>query len=310
MPTEPWADFIPRAFSSEVEEELLKDLSDLCSEVVNFGSLIVRRITQMQVVGDEYLVATMLFRHGLELIDSVSILIQHSSIDPCKLQLRGVFETLLYLEWMTKERFEYRGRAYVLHRVHKDVQLIDKLDINTSLGKAFYADIYKDSDAKNVTFEVPLDHYRDIKTRLLNSKSYQPIEDEYQRILRESGSPPKNWYAMFPGMEPPPKNIEQLASKLGRNGWYAFLYRHWSTSTHASDVISGKMGEGASIYQIRFVKDVKAVALYALLMGVKLIRTAGSAFDSRIFDEVNVWYARELKKPVHDIAKNLNIEIT
>lgn len=71
---------------------------------------------------------------------------------------------------------------------------------------------------------------------VLNFPLYQEAETEYQRVLA-SGKKKPAWHQLFEG----PPNLEQLATRLNRQGMYEIFYRAWSGSVHGREVIMGNL---------------------------------------------------------------------
>src|SRR5690349_8409285 len=98
--TLPVLEILPRDKRGPAEIELLSKFSILIDEFINFGTHVLKWELETAKGGDENIPISMMFRHLLELGDSISILVKNSSIDPCKLQLRGILEALLGLEYI------------------------------------------------------------------------------------------------------------------------------------------------------------------------------------------------------------------
>lgn len=87
----PVKEIIPREVDPRIKD-LLNHFSVLISECVNFGSNIFTW-KKYSKIDAEVIAPPMLFRHFLDLTDSISILIKEGCADPSKLLLRGLLET-------------------------------------------------------------------------------------------------------------------------------------------------------------------------------------------------------------------------
>ena len=143
MPTEPVLRIIPRELSQH-NTEALEELAASCREVVNYASHIIEKAAHTQVEGVQYLPILMLFRHGIELVDSISVMIEHSCIDSCFLLLRGMLETQLSIEWITRDRMAERAKAYMLVKAHQDLIRLERLYPNTDAGRRYHARLRDD----------------------------------------------------------------------------------------------------------------------------------------------------------------------
>ncbi|PYF68415.1 hypothetical protein B0O44_11329 [Pedobacter nutrimenti] len=95
---------------------------------------------------------------------------------------------------------------------------------------------------------------------MLDLPLYKEVETEYQKVVA-SGKKKPAWYQLYGG----PPNLEQLATRLNRQGMYEIFYRAWSGSVHGQEVIKGNLttGADAGVVQLRNPKDAQQVTLHA-----------------------------------------------
>ncbi len=112
MPTTP----PPTLFDPDVSKVQIQKLLDvaqpLLSEIRAHGLALFARCSYRPDGGDENLVILMLYRHLLEMLDSVVVQIGESVAAPAALQLRAMFEALLAIEYLTEDATKTMKRAH------------------------------------------------------------------------------------------------------------------------------------------------------------------------------------------------------
>jgi hypothetical protein len=318
MPTEPKPEMLNREPNSLAGE--LNAASALVEEMVNFGTNVLKWYLDAQEGkrGDEPLLISALFRRTLEILDSISILVKSSSIDPCVPQLRALLEVALSLEYLLQTDTEERALSFMLVcQLHGTINELRKADRSTGQGKELRAILKKDRLTKN--WPVPEDRTgaggkmaADREQRLMDSPTYSKYEAEYQR-LRKLGKEEKHrstnpdWYALFDG----PQGIEQLAHKVGLPGVYNIFYRDWSKYVHGSDIINkstvritpGKI----EIYQLRNPVNFQSVTQSSISLAKLIYETFITCYLENKELQFRKWYAEEIETSLGDLL-NITIE--
>ncbi|MDQ2720623.1 MAG: DUF5677 domain-containing protein [Bacteroidota bacterium] len=288
--TEPIKDILPRGEEQPDVQNLLIKLSSGIEELVNFGTHILNWDVSEGEGSDENLPVVMMLRHLLELVDSISILIRQSSIDPCKLILRGVLETVFGIEYILQENTKYRALSFMVWHIHNQLKLSKKFRPGGQEYHQFEKKLKADSTGAfappNISGIVKNIQYLE---HLLTLPLYAPIEAEYKR-LEANGIKNPSWYQFFEG----PKIIEQLAAYLNRNAFYEILYRGWSGPIHGTDIIESKLSEfedGATkIVQIRYVKDAQTVAQHTFNLTLMIYKVIIEKRIPRHLPELSKWF--------------------
>lgn len=267
---DPVEDIIPRTLDSNIDE-LVKNLSTVIDKFVDFGSNILKWDTEVERLEEYNVPIIMTYRHFLELVDSTSILIRKSSIDPCKLVLRGMLESYFSLAYMLQSDTEDRCMAFMVWTMHKKIKAIERADPNSEIGKHFKSKLSKDK----LTKDLQLPTYPEIQAQKARLESvflkphWQKAEQEYQR-LKAAGTANPNWYRLFNG----PKDMERMADRLELMAIYDVFYRDWSGPTHSTDILQGKVSQDsngkAEIHQLRTPKNVKEVSSGVLVLSLMM----------------------------------------
>lgn len=307
--TVPIKEVIPR----EIEENIIPIINwfaDLLDETVNFGSHILTWDIHPKTSGEENVPPTMLFRHYLDILDSISILVRQGTGDTPKILLRAAFEVMLYIEYLFEKDTYDRSMAFIIADTLNQMRVAKKLDPKTEGGKDLYKTFKEENllTNLNITDTSELDDFLASKERLLNMPQFTKAYKEFQRIKKQREGTPK-WYRYFNG----PKNIEGLAKYLNQKTMYEILYRKWSGAVHGSDIYLGKISsteeEGrVDIVQIRFIKDLQEVASYSLTLSLKVFRLFILNRIPNKQNELTKWYLT-MKDPLMKITSKQYIKV-
>jgi len=257
--TKPILDILNRLIENEDTKRILSDYSSGVEELVNFGTHILNWDLQEATGKDENLPIVLMFRNFLEQLDAISILIKEGSIDPAKIIVRSLLESYLGLEYILEKDTNNRALGFLVWHYINELKLYKKLKPGTEEHANFKSKLDKNG------MQVPQidkidDHIKDVEY-LLSLPIYSIALAEYKRIKGSGKSKKKNpnWFELFDG----PENIENLANYLGKQTLYEAYYRSFSGTTHATNIIQGRVqlmeDKTPAIVQIRFVKDANLV---------------------------------------------------
>ncbi|GEP94681.1 DUF5677 domain-containing protein [Chitinophaga cymbidii] len=262
------------------------------SEIVNFGTNILAHDFQTRMKGDECLAPVALFRHSLDLMDSIANLLMLGSSDTAKILLRTLFETVLYLDYIFVKDTDRRSLNYLIHERYTTVSLNSKYDLTTKTGIANW-DILKKEGWVN---SIDISQYRhseiyDEVELWLKTGKHKNIIDEIERIKgKNRNSPPPQWYTLFNG----PKTIKELARTLKMLTFYEIYYRTWSNNVHSGGRHSGVFKfnyEGkVEMMHLRNHSDIDIVSQNTCNFGLHILN---KFIRSRLPDkltEFQTWY--------------------
>jgi hypothetical protein len=264
MPTKQIDDIMPREMDPKLKD-ILNKFSDFLDEIVNFGTHVFKWSIDNVKKGDEHVPIFQAFRHIFDLIDSISVLIRESCVEPCKILLRGIFESLLSIEYILEINTEQRGKDFLIWYRHHRLRILCRHDPDDNVYKQFIADIEKD----RLLSGIKLPRFSDIKgridsySRIFSNPSYADFEREYERIRKQTNKSPKWWFNMHGG----PRDIQDLAEYLSRPAQYEWLYRSLSDYSHGIDIFEGKFSieeRGLiSISQLRLPTNAQFITFMA-----------------------------------------------
>lgn len=314
MYKEPYIDLVKREYEDEEYCEYLRLSAETIDNIVNFGSHIFKWAKEVDhVSGDEKIVALVLLRKTLDLLDSISILISKSSIDSSKILLRSLLEVLFETEYLLKEDSEKRAKCLMVWYMNKLIKNRFKHDPSTTEGKIFYAKLKQDQMLKGSGID---EFSRDLSHKLQKEisdiqkilKDYEDFQKEYDKIIAKNKNTP--WYSMFNG----PNNAYELAAEVDLGGLYETLFRTFSDTTHSNDLFEKVLNpneakNAINITQIRSPKDIGFTISITITFALKFYRIFIYYFfpDSKFaIEEYNKWYAKNIRD---FYLKNVNINM-
>tara|TARA_R110002020_G_scaffold73623_5_gene188903 strand:- start:271 stop:1203 length:933 start_codon:yes stop_codon:yes gene_type:complete len=289
MKTKPIDEIIPLN-RDEYLVKIQKHCSELISEIVNYGTYILKWDIEVKRKGKDNNIPTLFFRNILELGDSISILVKESSIDPSKIILRTLIENILQLIYMLEEDEKQRALCYMVVKTNKDIKYYNKFIKSENSSKQFK--IQAEKDELSLNFEKFMDHPEIIKakkakTSLLEKPEFSEIQQEYLNTSVKRKNP--NWYSLFNG----PKNLEQLAQKLKKNVRYEFFYRAYSENVHGLNLTKGMVyvGNGnAQIIQIRDFEHTQKVTFDTASLLLEIYNLFIKKRLPKKHEEYRIWY--------------------
>lgn len=284
--TTPIKEILPREISENIIPTL-KVFTDHLDEFVNFGTHILAWDVNPKTNGEENVAPTMLFRHFLDLIDSVSILVRNGCGDTPKLLMRGALKVTLGIEYLFEMDTNDRAMAFLVVEILNEIKVLKKLNPKTSEGTQLQNILKKEGllPGFNPSNKYNLEDEVLRKEKIFLLPQFQKAFKEYERLRGNKENNPK-WYRFYEG----PKNVEALSLHLNQKTLYELLYRKWSGAVHGSDIYLGKLlhndDGGVDIIQLRFMKDVQEIVRYAMTLSLKLFK---AFIDNRIPERQQDW---------------------
>jgi Family of unknown function (DUF5677) len=291
MKTIPIDNFIPRVPDPKIQS-LLSQYSEFLEEIVNYGSHIMSWKPNDYNKGEQGLPIVLFLRNYLSYIDSCSILVKCSSIEPCHSLLRTSFENLLYILYLIDDSSGKKALGYIIWNAFEKSKLLTRHD-GKSKQYLDLVDCYKKTELLN-DVQPPIfkniDKRKETNKRLINARQFADIVKEYHRTSGKFKGKPFAWYNLFDG----PSDIRKLAEKVKLESFYIMLYKNWSSSTHGTSVIDGVVtGDEngiAQINQIRLPFDAESVTGTGIYLSAFLFSKYIKAKMPERDGEFKLWY--------------------
>src|ERR1035437_3777337 len=132
--TAPIKEVIPRELEENISP-IVDKFTAVIEETVNFGSHILIWDIHPITPGEENVPPTMLYRHFLDIIDSISILVKQGTGDTPKILIRAALEVKLYLEYLFEKDTIDRSMAFIVADTLNQIKVVKKLHRETMEGK-------------------------------------------------------------------------------------------------------------------------------------------------------------------------------
>lgn len=268
----PIKNIIPREVPENIRP-IVNFFASTLEDMVNFGSNMMIWDDMPATKGEENVPPTMLFRHYLDILDSISILTKEGCGDTVKLLARGALETHLNIEYLFEKDSNNRAMAFLVTDILSQIKSVKKIHPGEQTGKNFKKTYEKEGvlSKLNIADTSELDSFIKSKENVLNLPQFQTAYEEYNR-LKQLGEKNPKWYRYFGG----PSSLEELAKHLNQHTFYELIYRKWSGATHGSDIYLGKLSktsdDAIDIVQLRFIKDLQEVVGFSAVMTIKVFR--------------------------------------
>ena len=310
MPTGEFKKLLDREFSKATVRPVAELSTPLLQELVNSGLMIFRRCEkEASRTGkeNEDVAAMALYRHVIEMVDTVEVLVANSCGTGAIPVLRSVFEGVLGLLYLLGDDKTYIDRtlAWLVADIHIWIKARQLLEPGTQRGKQ-YAQLYAKEFAKVIPRLPQAGIAAEIQQleQLLKTPQFAPINAEYQRTNKQLKRAP-DWFALYGG----PKNRAELAKLLGKGAIYQLLYGDLSTLAHGNDLRRYLTdGSGRPAYDgVRRPNEVQFIAELSALLLIEASRAMIQKF--REGENLAPWYKREVK-PLLDQLLALKVIIT
>jgi hypothetical protein len=302
MPTQPLETILYRELAIIKAQEIIELGSPLLREIVNYSTnALIRCATTLTGFQNEDVAVMALYRHILEMSDGIEVLVSQSCAIPAIPLVRSSFEALLSLEYILENKTYYTDRslAWLLCYVHTRIKFYESLNISTKLGKTFLESLRQDKtiNLNFITLPPQVESEKAIINlqNLLLRPQFQSIEEEYSRYKKTP-----NWFSLFKG----PNTIRDLAHHNKRDAQYDFLYRIWSTTTHAqdfstfTDVLSRNQSGIRSLRDSSQLKDVITFSTTFLLNATRIV-----LHKFRPEENITNWYLTEVRDRYFNVMK-------
>ena len=303
MSTEPLESILNRELSIAHSKEVVNVAIPALHEVVNYGTnALMRCATSVQKPVNEEMAVLALYRHILEMTDGVEVLLANACAIPSIPLLRSSFEALLSLEYILENDAEYsrRSLSWGVNYFRRRLKSHEALNPSTEEGKRFAESLRNDQIGAYLALPPEDQVQKGIESirSLLKDPKLEAIESEFRSEKRKRNRHVE-WYSLFNG----PENLRKLAQHLRRPAQYDWLYRHWSSTSHALDLgafmVPSSHGE-FFIGRLRDPEPIPRLAIFAVRFAGDATRITLGKF--RHSEDISAWYNSNVKEPLLKIA--------
>jgi hypothetical protein len=298
MPTDEFKPVLDRAQAIANAKPLIDRVCPLLREVVNHATWAVQRChAASDAIGDENedLAAFILYRHLIELTDSIEVLYASSCADAAVPLLRAHLEAAVSLEYILRDDYKRRSLAWVCG--YQRIASHEMLDAKTASGARFATLHEQGLGTPPEAYDAgpPVAALRSVLAR----EQFRELEATYERLQREHRRPP-DWFQLV-GV----RNRRVLAQAVDREFEYVTLYGFWSAYSHAADA-SRYLRPGRHPGETGFssVRTPHAMAGHAVIpIGLMVNATRLMIDHFRAGESIAPWYAREIQRPFEELRR-------
>lgn len=299
-------DVLCRELEPKEYKDLLIQITGIIEECVNFGTHILVWCSEKPKKDGSDSTIILIFRHIIENLDAITVLIKHGCADPTEPLLRSIFEALIGLEYILEKDTLQRALSYKVAHAHRQISLYKKLDPTTDQGKQFKKILSNDSSLKNMVLpDVDTNKLIANLENMLRKPQYISVNKEWKNYKKANKGNP-NWFSLFGG----PRNINTLAYHVNRGGLYEFLYRIWSQSVHVTGVIRNitrdDSGNGA-IIGLRNPKNIQVYSSLSLSMSIAVYAKMIKYYNPNKEKDFREWYIKNIRECYLDLSSTKNI---
>ncbi|MCA9783288.1 MAG: hypothetical protein H6678_03345 [Candidatus Delongbacteria bacterium] len=309
MPTRPIPQVLQEPVPGSTQDRLLHQFANGIAETVHFGTHILHWSTLSSTGQAWETPLLLLFRHSLETLDAIGVLLRAGAVEPCKMLLRGLFESLLSSEYILQTDSQRRALCFLVGYLNWEVGMSERLNSASSQGRRFRRKLNKDRILNGLRLpELAGESPRVLELeRLLAQPLFEEVNREFADLKRRTNRTPI-WYSMFDG----PRNLESLAAHVELPGLYEYLYRRWSGAVHGLEVFDGKLkGRDGIPYitQLRAIDNAQHVTLHTLWLQLQHFQSfVGTLLPERL-PELDLWFLKELQPLYHLLSGELMYSI-
>jgi hypothetical protein len=256
-----------------------------------------RYVNRGEAGNDDDMVILFVYRHLLELFDSVKIQIAECSPATAALQLRAMFEALLTIEYLTENKTQTPQRA-IAYRfkvqlgrkqfyLSQDPNTVEGREVREFISGSPYAGQLKAPDPKDLA-----ERLRNIE-EILSLKEYQEVAAAYEIAKKQGRTRYPNWYSLYDG----PTTILKLAHHLKHADWYRLLYGEWSDRGHGGDVIDRILthnSTGPAARPLRDVSEFNSTVDFAMVFALDAMRAIIKHYRPSDERDHAGWYLTEI----------------
>lgn len=304
MNTQPFEKLLNRSIGNE--ESILLDSSVApLEETINYGSQLFnntilkgKKIFPFEDNEHDFIIA-MLFRYAIDAAESICVLLLNKCVDPSKILIRSLLESSAYLEYMLSSNTRDKAAAYMIFDYIRMIKECNAYDSETAEGKNHKAAIKNEKylGGLELTNNPEIIKKKQELIETLNSERYSKVYSMYKERKKV-----RHWYSIVEDIG----TFKSLMEKLNSSALY-LLYQSFSTYTHPSNIIQGKVNfnDGKqSIRSIRDPRDFQKVRDMTITLLLKAYESSIRFYDESQLRSFGLWYTNN----VHQQMKETVIE--
>ncbi len=291
MPTNAVNELLPDLNDDPASKEYLIIVSNIVSEIVNYGTGILQHYIGCTEVSEKNIASLIIYRHALELLYSISLKIRHSCIETAKIELRVLFETMINLKYLYKENFIARSLTYLFCEITDELKQLEKEACGITVSDDTMQTIKEYGNIENIqkknTDSITDENILSIK-KILSQNIFTDINAEYIRLINTGYKHPK-WYQFYNG----PKNIKNLSKAAGEKLYYEIIYRSFSRRIHSGQLLKGNLSN-IGLTPLNSGENLNLIIMLSVIFGTSILEIFYLNEFPDKEDEYFKWYRDEI----------------
>jgi hypothetical protein len=295
MPTDEYKPLLDRHEALTNAAPLVQAACPLLREVVNHASWAFRRCdaaSDAHGAENEDLAAFVLYRHLIELTDSIEVLFSASCVNAAVPTIRAAFEASLSLDFILREDYTRRALAWTCAYLHGRIDVHERLDAKTKTGEQFATAFMNEMGGPALSPYDAGDSVAGLRSVLARDQ-FRDLDAEYVKLHKSLNRPP-DWFRLV-GV----KTRRALARAVGRETEYLSFYSEWSGFSHAGDAASyitaGRHERETAFWGVRTPEHMPHRAFFSVYWLLRATREMIEHF--RAGENLTSWYLREIQTP-------------
>src|ERR1051325_3671819 len=250
-------------------EEHVKPWLSLIRDLVSYGTnLIIRSVVSSARTTKDRVVLTILLRQAVAMLDSIEVLLSRGCLHTANLQLRALFESSTYIEWILASDAERKARHYHVHNLRRKRIWASRAISGSPEAAAFSTAMGK--YGLSITEDIKKKSRRQIRAinKILAHPDLAAINVEFDAIkAKRKQEHDVAWY--YPLGQ---KSFGSIARATGNSALYVMVYSGASEVMHSSSddqhikVEDGKL----SLKQIRSLEGFDPIFRFTVCITLNL----------------------------------------
>lgn len=290
MTTKSEKSILPDINDDQVLKEYLSNVSDIVSEIVNYGTTALHHFIKNKEVSEKNIASVILYRHALELLYSISLKIKHSCIETAKIELRVLFETMINLKYLYKKDFTARSLTYLFCEIMDELRQLEKEAGGITVSDDTMQIIKEYGNIENIQGKdnsITDENILNTK-KMLSQVIFTDINAEYMRLIKNGYNHPK-WYQFYNG----PKQIKNLAKDTGEQLYYEIIYRSFSGRMHYGRLLKSNLSN-IGLTPLNSSENLNLIINLSVIFGTSIIEIFYLNEFPDKEDEYFKWYRDEI----------------
>jgi hypothetical protein len=242
-------------------------------DLVDYGTHLIPRCWTSSSKGiPDMVVLTILLKQAIALLDGAEVLLTAGCVPQVWLQLRGLFEVSVYLDWMLRRDTDRRTKAYFVANLRRRLTWARRTQAGTTENEGIQREMREigglDLSSLHETSQAEIDTVM----RQLNRREFRQLNAAFTRRRGRSAFDPDWFVVLFPRKRKHRPSLYTLAKSTGRAAQYRLIYERGSETMHSSSSY-GHVEVGGGKLLIHSLRELGEANLVAVQLAGQTLAT-------------------------------------